>query len=109
MKLTENQAINIAKKALDDLGFGTNELLNQKAMYSNSADKELLEKEYAAWLVSVEFNSEELDLWPRRKAFVAIRDEDGIARNISIPRELILLGYDPDASKYYRKPRPQPK
>jgi hypothetical protein len=109
MRLNENQVFEVAKKALKDLGFGTTDLANPIARFSESVENDLFDVDSTAWLVGFEFISEDFDIYPRHKAFIAIRDADGIARNISVKGGHISLCYDPEADKYFKKPGTQPK
>jgi hypothetical protein len=109
LNLTEQKALEIALKALSDIGIWTEGLVDPKVEFFEKGDKDLSSEAIPIWYLSFTFSKEHSLGDLPSKYFVIVTDLDGLAKQITMRSGVFMLGYDAETDKYYKKPRPQPK
>ena len=103
--LTKQQALNLAKKALKDIGHWENFKLEKANLWENDPPYD-----YKHWLIS--FNFTEND-WNNGEVtpMVIVNDEDKVVTFVSWKKSEFLLSYNKEKDKYFHPTlsREQPK
>lgn len=103
MNYTKEQAINLAKKALKDIGHWENFKIEKANFWEKDPPYD-----YKHWLVSFNFEGDD---WSDVAPMLIVNDEKGIVTFVSWKKSEFLLSYDKGKDKYFhpKLSREQPK